>query len=131
MMQDIKPGNIGIRIDKGTGLLFDLEGLARMDSKQVAPMVTEGYKSPELLSALAGEDHLPLLSEKEMVYQLGVCLRDVFSRFSMKSSRSIQEVFDSTIENMTSKQDDRENLEWALRQLDELILLLRSDELQK
>lgn len=86
MLMDIKPTNIGVhkKDNEEHGILFDLDGLHRLNESVVQYLSTPEYSVPE-------QPHTRIASEKQMVYQLGATLEDILFRVSNKKNMSSDE----------------------------------------
>ncbi len=91
VLQDIKLANMGLAETADgnkKGILFDLEGLMKAGTKLNVRITSPGYMPPELLFS-TGEYFE--LSPKEMVFQFGVCLRQIIDIYAEDTEVSADE----------------------------------------
>lgn len=127
VLQDIKLDNLGLekQAEEVKGVLFDLEGLFKTDTKMRGRMTAKHlrYLPPEI----------PQIKEKkiirpaEMVYQLGVCLLDILTLYENQrvfkdADKNTVKKLEILVKKMTEKNHlDRISLAEAKSELEDIV----------
>lgn len=97
VMQDISTDNLGIDNEQRKGIVFDLEGIYPLGEKREGRLCDKEYIPPELLSA---EEDKTEITEEEMVYQYGMCLKKIIDKLSGADDGKVTQ-FNDLVSKMT------------------------------
>lgn len=127
VLQDIKLDNLGLekQAEEVKGVLFDLEGLFKTDTKMHGRMTAKHlrYLPPEILQVKGKKTIRPA----EMVYQFGVCLQDILTlyedrRVFKNTDKNAVKKLEILVKKMTEKNYlDRISLAEAKNELEDIV----------